>query len=262
MSGHVIGRLARRRHAGQTSRRLLDTVVMLAALVLVWQLLYELIGDIALSPPVTTAINAYALLASADFWPNVASTFRALGIALVIQIISGVVFGVMCGLNKLLGDVVEPVLVSFYSIPKIVFYPIVLMFCGIGVWSAVVFAVMHGILPVLLYTMISVRTIKPVLRKTSRVMHLSFVQTMLCVALPTAAPDVFTGIRIGFGATMLSVLLSEMFGSKSGLGFLMMSAMALNNVDRIMALTLLLAGFAAIVNLILLAIDTKLHRRV
>ena len=77
---------------------------------------------------------------------------------------------------------------------------------------------------------------------------------------PAAAiPEVFTGLRIGFTATMPGVLLSEMFGSKNGIGFLLMNAMGLNHVNEIMALTLLLAGFAALVNLTLLAIERRLH---
>jgi NitT/TauT family transport system permease protein len=60
---------------------------------------------------------------------------------------------------------------------------------------------------------------------------------------------------------MLGVLLSEMFGSKNGLGFMLMNAIGLNQVNLIMALTLLLVTFAATVNLILLAIDKRLHQR-
>lgn len=83
---------------------------------------------------------------------------------------------------------------------------------------------------------------------------------MWTIALPAAIPEVFSGLRIGFAATMLGVLLSEMFGSKNGLGFLLMNAIGLNHVNDIMALTLLLAGFAAAVNLVLLAVDRRLHR--
>ena len=93
-------------------------------------------------------------------------------------------------------------------------------------------------------------------------MRLGFMETMWSIALPAAIPEVFTGLRIGFAATMLGVLLSEMFGSKSGLGFMLMNAIGLNQVDVITSLTLLLAGFAVSVNLVLLAVDKRLHRRV
>jgi NitT/TauT family transport system permease protein len=243
-------------------RRFGDTVALLLVLLLVWQLLYEFVGAIALAPPLATVANAYALLSSADFWPNVYTTFHALFLAVIIEVIAGLFLGVMLGLNRLMGEVVEPVIVAFYSVPKIVFYPIVLMTCGIGATAVIVFAIMHGILPILLFTMNAVRNIKPIYLKTARVMRLGRMRMMWRIALPAAIPEVFTGLRIGFAATMLGVLLSEMFGSKSGLGFMLMNAIGLNLVDLIMSLTLLLAGFAAIVNLILLAVDRKLHRRI
>jgi NitT/TauT family transport system permease protein len=247
------------RHFG---RRFGDGAILIALLLGVWQILYLFAGAVALSPPLATGINAYDLLLSGDFWPNVATTFTSLGIAVVVEVVAGLFLGVLFGVNRLLGEVVEPVIVAFYSIPKIVFYPVVLMFCGIGLASVVVFAVMHGILPILLFTMTAVRNIKPVYLKTARVMRLGFTRMMWSMALPAAIPEVFTGLRVGFAATMLGVLLSEMFGSKQGLGFMLMNAIALNQVNLIMSLTLLLAGFAAIVNLILLAIDKRLHRRV
>jgi NitT/TauT family transport system permease protein len=241
-------------------RRLSDNFLLIFGLLGIWQILYLMVGEIALSPPLATTINAVELLRSPDFWPNLAVTFRALFIALAVEIAGGLVLGALFGLNRLLGEVVEPVIVTFYSIPKIVFYPVVLMFCGIGLLSVVVFAVLHGILPILLFTMTAVRNIRPVLRRTARAMRLNFVQTIWWIALPATIPEVFTGLRLGFAGTMLGVLLSEMFGSKNGLGFMLMNAIGLNQVNLIMSLTLLLVAFAAGVNLLLLSIDRRLHK--
>lgn len=241
-------------------QRVADGVTLVLVVFFLWQGLYEFVGSAALAPPLTTTEYAWSLLASAEFWPNVASTFRALGIALLVETVAGLALGAVFGLNRLLGEVVEPVIMAFYAVPKIVFYPVVLMMCGIGLTSVVVFAVMHGILPVLLFTMNAVRAIRPIYLRTGQVLRLSTPQTIWRIALPAAVPEVFTGLRIGFAATMLGVLLSEMFGSKNGIGFLLMNAIGLDQVNTIMALTFLLAGFASVVNLALLAVDRRLHR--
>ena len=240
-------------------RRVTDGMILLLIVICAWQALYAVVGAVALSPPLATVKNAWGLLTDADFWPNVASSFRALGLALAIEVSGGLVLGALLGLNRLAGEVVEPIIMGFYSVPKIVFYPVVLMVCGIGLTSVVVFAVMHGILPIILFTMNAVRAIRPMYLRTGRVLRLSVWHTVWRIALPAAIPEVFTGLRIGFAATMLGVLLSEMFGSKNGIGFLLMNAIGLNHVNEIMALTFLLAGFAALVNLTLLAIDRRLH---
>ncbi len=242
------------------NRRMTDSLILLGVVLCVWQGLFTIVGSVALTPPLATVANAWGLLVDADFWPNVANTFRSLGLAIVFEVAFGLLIGAVLGLNRLAGEVMEPLIMGFYAVPKIVFYPVVLMMCGIGVTSVVVFAVMHGILPIILFTMNAVRAIKPIFLRTGRALRLTVAQTVWSIALPAAIPEVFTGLRIGFAATMLGVLLSEMFGSKNGLGFLLMNAIGLNHVNDIMALTLLLAGFAAAVNLGLLAVDRRLHR--
>ncbi len=242
-----------------SNRRTADSLILLLVVLCAWQGLYGIVGAIALTPPLATVANALGMLADTEFWPNVASSFRALGLAIVFEVVLGLSIGALLGLNRLAGEVMEPVIMGFYAVPKIVFYPVVLMVCGIGVTSVVVFAVMHGSLPIILFTMNAVRAIKPIFLRTGRALRLTFAQTVWSIALPAAIPEVFTGLRIGFAATMLGVLLSEMFGSKNGLGFLLMNAIGLNHVNDIMALTLLLAGFAAAVNLALLAVDRRLH---
>ena len=59
----------------------------------------------------------------------------------------------------------------------------------------------------------------------------------------------------------LGVLLCEMFGSKNGLGFLLVGAIGANRVDETMALAVMIAAFAVLTNLGLLWVDRKLHQR-
>ena len=69
-------------------------------------------------------------------------------------------------------------------------------------------------------------------------------------------------MRVGFSLTLIGTLLGEMFAAQRGLGYLLMNAIGLHNVDLIMAVTLLLVVFAATVSSILLVIDRRLHRHV
>ena len=72
-------------------------------------------------------------------------------------------------------------------------------------------------------------------------------------------PEIFTGLRIGFSLTLIGTLLGEMFASQRGLGFLLMNAIGLHNVELIMSLTVLLALFAGVASGILLSINKRLQ---
>jgi NitT/TauT family transport system permease protein len=87
------------------------------------------------------------------------------------------------------------------------------------------------------------------------------VQTIRAILFPAALPEIFTGLRVGFSLTLIGTLLGEMFGAQRGLGFLLMTAIGLQNVRVIMAVTLLLVVFAASVSTLLVIVDRRLHRR-
>ena len=67
---------------------------------------------------------------------------------------------------------------------------------------------------------------------------------------------------LGFSVTLLGVLLGEMFASKQGLGSMIMTDMQLLQGEEMMTVTIVLFGFAAIANAVLLWIEHRLHRRV
>jgi NitT/TauT family transport system permease protein len=79
------------------------------------------------------------------------------------------------------------------------------------------------------------------------------------ILFPAAVPEIFTGIRVGFSLTLIGTVLGEMFAAQHGLGYLLMNAISLYNIDLIMSVTFLLVVFAASVNGLLLAIDRRLH---
>jgi NitT/TauT family transport system permease protein len=238
-----------------------DRLLVLIVLLVVWQVLFVIAGSTALSSPVQTAITIVQLLGAGDFWQDVWASGLPYLISVAIEIVAGILLGVFFGMNRLAGDVSEPFVLGLYSVPKIVFYPIILMFCGIGITAEVVFAVIHGILPIMLYTMTSVRTIKPVYRKTARVMRLNWWQSFTGIAVPAAFPEIFTGIRVGVAVTLLGVLLCEMFGSKNGLGFRLVSAMGGSRIDEVMAVAILLIAFAVALNVVLLAVERRLRHQ-
>jgi NitT/TauT family transport system permease protein len=157
--------------------------------------------------------------------------------------------------------VFEPMLVALYSIPKITLYPILLLAFGLGMSSKVAFGTIHGVIPIALFTITAVRNVKRVHIKTGRVMGLGPLDMIARIIFPAALPEIFAGLRIGFSLTLIGTLLGEMFASQRGLGFLLMSAIGLHNIELIMTLTLLLTVFAGTASITLLALNQRLYAR-
>jgi NitT/TauT family transport system permease protein len=226
----------------------LDYVALLAGMLVLWQLLHWAVGSNVVSAPAATVARAIELLRTDAFWAHVASTLSAFAMASAIGIVSGIVLGLWLGLSRFAGDVADPILSTLYSIPKITLYPVILLIFGLGVSAKVAFGVLHGIFPIAIFTMNAVRNVAPIYRKTAHVLRLSPVTTATTIMAPAALPEILTGVRIGIALTLLGVLIGELFASTSGLGFALIRAMDVHAVIDIMAITMLLFVFAAVLN--------------
>jgi NitT/TauT family transport system permease protein len=238
-----------------------DPLLLVILLVAGWELLYMAVGDVALRSPAATARSLATMLGDARFAPHVGETLLAFGQGFVIAVVVGLAIGVPLGAARFAGEVAEPILVALYSIPKVTLYPVILLVFGIGMPAKVAFGAIHGIVPISIFAMNAVRNINPTHLRTARALRLSPLTFTFKILFPAALPEIVTGIRVGFSLALIGTLLGEMFGSQRGLGHLLMQAMSLHNIERILALTLLLVVFAAGVNAALLALDRRLHAR-
>ncbi|MGB9367302.1 MAG: ABC transporter permease subunit [Xanthobacteraceae bacterium] len=240
--------------------RLLDGLLLVALFLAVWQGLYEYAGDAAITSPLATLGYASSLVKTSNFWTHAQATLVAFAYALMISIVLGVLLGLVLGFQRFSGDVAEPILVALYMIPKITLYPLILLIFGLGVSAKVAFGVIHGVIPIILFTLNAVKNINPVLIRTSRVMRLSPWQAASTVLTPAVMPELITGVRVGFSLTMLGVLIGEMFASQHGLGFLIINGINLHNVRITTAVILIVVVFAIAANGLLLAFDKRIHR--
>ena len=238
-----------------------NAVTLVVALLLLWQGVWLLVGDVALPSPLATLRYTAQLVRGDTFYPHLYDTMRAFAIAFALSVVIGLFVGFWLGFDKLSGDALEPMIVTFYAIPKLTLYPILLLAFGLGLSAKVAFGVIHGVIPVILFTLAAVRNTKPILLKTGHVLKLSRPQMVRWILFPAAMPEIFTGLRVGFALTLIGSLLAEMFASQRGLGYLLMNGIGLHNVELIMSVTLVIIVFAAAVSSLLLYIDHRLHRR-
>lgn len=235
----------------------MDGAIATGLAVLLWQSAYEYAGKSAISSPLDTLAYGCGLVQTQAFWNNVEATVTAFAYAVAISIALGVTLGLLLGLQRFAGDVAEPILTSIYTIPKITLYPLILLIFGLGLPAKIAFGVIHGVIPIILFTLSGVKNINPVLLRTARVLHLTQVQTIVSVLMPAVVPELLTGVRTGFSLTLLGVLIGEMFASQRGLGFLIINGISLNNVPMTTAVIVIVVVFAVAANSLLLVFDRK-----
>ncbi|SKA34997.1 NitT/TauT family transport system permease protein [Enhydrobacter aerosaccus] len=239
--------------------RATDLAVFTIVILALWQCLYDYAGEVAITAPMATFRNAGDLLVKPEFWPNVGATMLAFAYAFAISAVAGVALGVLLGVRRFAGEVAEPILAAIYTIPKVTLYPVMLLAFGLGMSAKVAFGVIHGVIPIVLFTMSAVKNLSPTLLRTVRVMRLTGWQAASTVIVPAILPEVISGLRVGFSLTLLGVLIGEMFASQRGLGFLIINGINGHNVRMMTAVTLIVVLFAVTANSLLLALDRHIH---
>jgi NitT/TauT family transport system permease protein len=228
--------------------RMYDEALLAAGFLACWQILYLWAGADVVSSPFATIVRAASLLQTYNFWRDAQSTGIAFAYASLIGIGGGLSLGLGLGLNRFAGDVVDPILGTVYSIPKITLYPIILLIFGLSLAAKVAFGVIHGFFPIAIFTMNAVRNVAPVHRRTAKALRLSPLAAITTVLAPAAIPEILSGVRIGIAVTLLGILIAELFASSSGIGFALIRATDIHDVVDIFALTLLLFLFAVAIN--------------
>jgi NitT/TauT family transport system permease protein len=234
-----------------------DFLLLLAGLLVLWQLVHWTVGPDVLASPWATFARAAELAATPAFWDHAGATAMAFAIAGLISIAAGIALGLWLGLRRFAGDVADPILGTLYSIPKITLYPIILLIFGLGVSAKIAFGVIHGVFPIAIFTMNAVRNVAPVYHRTARVMRLTPLDAAVTIMAPAALPEILAGIRVGVALTLLGVLIGELFAATAGLGFALRRAMDVNAATDIMAIALVLFVFAASANALLRVVERQ-----
>ena len=241
--------------------RALDAIVVTLLMLGLWQAIGSWTQGVAVSPPLQTLVYLAGLLGTSMFWDHAAATLEAFLLAFVLSALIGLTLGLIFGVRRFAGEVAEPILAGFYTIPKVTLYPVVLLLFGLGMSAKVAFGVMHGLVPITLFTLGAVRNLPPVLVRTARVLRLSPERTMRLVLVPACLPDIVNGLRISFSLSLLGVLIGEMFSSQRGLGFLLVNGMAQHNVPLSTAIVTVIVAIAIAANTLMLRVGRRFARR-
>jgi ABC-type nitrate/sulfonate/bicarbonate transport system permease component len=225
-------------------------VLTVLLLVAVW----EIIGRTGLLfpelfPSLTAILQSLVIYVTTPvLLPHLEASGKAVGGALLLGALTGVPLGIICGSRRAWLEVVEPLILYAAVVPKIVIFPIFILFLGIGVGSKLAVGAIAAFFPIALLTIAGMREVKRVYIDVARTMGASAAQIGLRVFLPAIAGQIFTGLRIGMGAAVTGSLLAETKIAKAGLGFLIVQYYGQFRIADMYGLLLFIFILAALAN--------------
>ncbi len=175
-----------------------------------------------------------------EFYCHLGRTLYEVLIGLVVGGVSGLAVGIALGGSKLLRRAYEPLLYYLGPTPKIIFFPVMIMWFGVGPGSKIAMGAVSCFFPVALNVAAGMREIDAVLIRVGRSFRASTRQMITKIYLPAMRHPVINGIRIGLGVALIGTLLAETKLSNRGVGFLVIQAYSLFNMPLMYALLIIL----------------------
>lgn len=183
--------------------------------------------------------------------PHFKASLYEVGGGLLLGTLCGMPLGVIFGSQRNLMRVVEPIILYLAVVPKIIIFPIFILFLGIGTGSKLAVGAIAAFFPIVLLTLAGMREVRPVYLDVARTLGASRLQLATKVYLPAITGYVFTGVRIGLGASVTGALLAETKIAKAGLGFLIVEYYSQFRMAEMYSLLLFIFILAALANLAL-----------
>jgi NitT/TauT family transport system permease protein len=198
----------------------------IAALVLAWEVAARSGRWTAeqLPGPIAVLSAGAQILADGTLFVHVGASLARFLVAYALAGTLGVGLGLVFGWRERLWRAVDPVVQLLRPVSPIAWFPLAVLWLGIGDVPAIAIIFLASFFPALLSTVAAVRRVDPLLLRIARNFGSSERDIVLKVVVPAAFPQVAVGLHIALGAAWVYLVAGEMLGARSGLGFLVMDA--------------------------------------
>lgn len=187
-------------------------------------------------------------------------TLASLEVALygyLLGIVIGIPIGIAMAWNKKVDLFVKPLFDLLRPIPPIGWIPLMLVFFGIGVLSKAVIIFISAFIPCVLNAYTGIRQTNAVHLWVAQTFGASRKKRLFKVAIPSALPMMFTGLRVALANSWASLVAAEMLGAQRGLGYMIQMNRQMARADNIIVGMLAIGLVGALLSLILGMIEKK-----
>ena len=176
-----------------------------------------------------------------NLWVTIKATLMGFGSGASL----GMLFGYCTGTWRRLGEILQPIVTAFYTLPRLALAPLFLLWFGLGIEFRVVFSATIVFFLVYYNTYFGVREVSGELIAAVRIMGANRLQLATRVVVPSALVWVMAGLKISVPYALVGVVVAEMLASTEGLGYLLSKSATQFNAS---------GTFAAIAGLLLIAL--------
>ncbi|CAB5658795.1 Putative aliphatic sulfonates transport permease protein ssuC [Delftia tsuruhatensis] len=212
------------KHIWIHTRRSWQAIATLAALLVFWEAAVRGLGIREFLLPAPSRIAAqfaaqpgYLLLQSLD-------TLRTTLLGFALALVLGVAAAIGIVYSRLLDRTLYSLLVALNAVPKVALAPLFVIWMGTGAAPKVAIAMLIAIFPILIDTVLGLRSTDPDMLDMARVNQASRASMLWKIRFPNALPSLFAGMKVGVSFALVGTIVGEFVAGEAGLGHVILVA--------------------------------------
>jgi NitT/TauT family transport system permease protein len=226
-----------------------------AALFIVWEFGVRF-GDVPaylLPPP--TAVLASLVNDWKVIYLNIFPTVIAILGGFALSVVIGIPLATIIVFSRFAERMLYPPMIASQAIPKVAVAPLFVVWMGFGVMPKIWIAFLIAFFPVVIDTVIGLRSVQPEMLQLGRSMGGGTLRVFLKLRLPNALPNIFAGLKVAITLAVVGAITGEFVGSQSGLGYLLTSASGQMDTALVFAVLVTISVIATILFMIIEAVE-------
>jgi taurine transport system permease protein len=230
-AGQSAPRLVKMRRFGVDEASTLPISLMSGAVILaIWWIVADLrlVPHLFLPTPGEAATAAVSVFqdgyANATLFEHVGASLLRIFTAAAIAIVLGIPIGLLMGLNKWAKGVFDTPIEFYWPLPPLAYLPLMIIWLGIGETSKITLLALAMFAPIVLSAQAGVRSVSQERVNAALSLGATGFQLLGEIVLPSALPEILTGIRISLGVGWGTLVAAELIAATRGIGYLIMSA--------------------------------------
>ncbi|MGD2140431.1 MAG: ABC transporter permease [Burkholderiales bacterium] len=237
-------------------------VLLLLALFVVWDVLTrtEILPPFFFGRPLIVLDRIREWFVDGIIYKHLAVTLVETMLAFVIGTVAGLLVGLWLALSNTASRLFDPYIKAFNSMPRVILAPIFAVWFGLGIWSKVLLGVTLVFFIVFFSVYHGVREVNPVLVANARMLGASKRQLLRQVYLPSATAWVFSSLHAAVGMAFVGAVIGEYLGSAKGVGYLILQAEGVFDINTVFAGVLVLTLCALVLDKIVTIAERRLLR--
>jgi ABC-type nitrate/sulfonate/bicarbonate transport system permease component len=169
----------------------------------------------------------------------------------------GIPLGIAIGWYPKVSATLQPFVSGLYSTPKVALLPLMIIFLGIGLVSKVAIVFLQAVFQIIINTEAGVRSADESLLTAARSFGATDSQIFWTITLPSSVPFLLAGLRLAVGVGLIGVFVGELYGSTSGIGYLIVNAGSSFDTATVFVGTLIMTAFGIVATSLLRALENR-----